>query len=219
MLKNYLKIAFRHLRKSKTYSFINITGLSAGLAVSILLLLWVNDELSFDRFNKHAASLYRLSPTFDNGEGSNVWETTPAPIALYAKKEVPEVEAACRMNEKWDITYFMYEGRKIVQWNNQQVDPSFFSMFSYPLIEGDPQHPFKDGQSIVISESVAKRIFGNEDPMGKVLTGDDKELCTVTGVMKDMPENSSIKFDVAFNFLQMEQDTLGRARGVCSCSS
>ena len=118
------------------------------------------------------------------------------------------MEAACRFNEKWDITYFLYKGRKIVQWNNQQVDPSFFSMFSYPLIEGDPQHPFKDAQSIVISESAAKRIFGNEDPMGKVLTGDDKELCTVTGVMKDMPENSSIKFDIAFNFLQLEHDTV-----------
>jgi putative ABC transport system permease protein len=126
---------------------------------------------------------------------------------LYARKEVPEVEAACRLNEKWDVTYFMYKGKKIVQWNNQQVDASFFSMFSYPLIEGDPQHPFKDAQSIVISESAAKRIFGDEDPMGKALVGDDKELCTVTGVMKDMPENSSIKFDVAFNFEQMERDT------------
>jgi putative ABC transport system permease protein len=208
MLKNYLKIVFRHLRRSKTYSFINITGLSAGLAVSILLLLWVNDELSYDRFNKNAASLYRLSPTFDNGGVTSVWDNTPAPIALYARKEVPEVEAACRFNEKWDITYFLYKGRKIVQWNNQQVDPSFFSMFSYPLIEGDPQHPFKDAQSIVISESTAKRIFGNEDPMGKVLAGDDKELCTVTGVMKDMPANSSIKFDIAFNFLQLEHDTV-----------
>src|SRR5580692_7123214 len=208
MLNNYFKIALRHLRKNKTYSFINITGLSAGLAVSILLLLWVNDELSYDRFNVHAANLYRLSPTFDNGGVTSVWDNTPAPIALYARKEVPEVEAACRLNEKWDITYFLYKGRKIVQWNNQQVDPSFFSMFSYPLIEGDPQHPFKDAQSIVISESTAKRIFGNEDPMGKVLAGDDKELCTVTGVMKEMPANSSIKFDIAFNFLQLEHDTV-----------
>lgn len=207
MLKNYLKVALRHLLKSKTYSFINITGLSAGLAVSMLLLLWVNDELSFDRFNKHAASLYRLSPTFNNGSGDNTWSTTPAPLAVYAKKEVPEVEAACRINEKWDVTYFIYKWRKIVQWNNKQVDGSFFSMFSYPLIEGDPQHPFKDAQSIVISESTAKRIFGDEDPMGKVLLGDDKELCTVTGVMKDMPENSSMKFDIAFSFEQMERDT------------
>jgi putative ABC transport system permease protein len=171
MLKNYLKIVFRHLLKSKTYSFINITGLSAGLAVSILLLLWVNDELSYDRFNEHAASLYRLSPTFDNGGVTTVWDNTPAPIGLYARKEIPEVEAACRFNEKWDITYFLYKGRKIIQWNNRQVDPAFFTMFSYPLIEGDPQHPFKDAQSIVISESAAKRIFGNEDPMDKVLAG------------------------------------------------
>src|SRR3982074_736660 len=99
MLKNYFKIAWRNLRKSKTYSFINITGLSAGLAVSILLLLWVNDELGYDRFNVHASNLYRLAPKFGDGGSSTIWDNTPAPIALYAQKEIPEGEDGVRGEE------------------------------------------------------------------------------------------------------------------------
>src|ERR1700733_14185567 len=125
MLKNYFKIAWRNLRKSKTYSFINITGLSAGLAVSILLLLWVNDELSYDQFNVHAANLYKLAPKF-GGEGNpTIFGSTPAPIAIYAKKEVPEVQDACRVTEDWTATVFKYNGKKFNEWHNCRVDPSF----------------------------------------------------------------------------------------------
>src|SRR5882724_2133240 len=113
MIRNYFKIALRNLRKSKTYSFINITGLSAGLAVSILLLLWVKDELSYDRFNVHAANLYRLAPKFGD---ATIWENTPAPTAVYAKKEVPEVEDACRMEENWRVSVFEYKDKKFNEW-------------------------------------------------------------------------------------------------------
>src|SRR5258708_1414965 len=152
MLKNYFKIALRNLRKSKMYSFINITGLSAGLAVSILLLLWVKDELSYDRFNVNAANLYKLSPKFGDESNAPVWSGTPAPIALYAKKEVSEVGDACRVTEDWTASVFEYKSKKITEWHNCQVDPSFFIMFTYPLIEGDPQHPFTDAHSVVLSE-------------------------------------------------------------------
>lgn len=208
MLSNYFKIALRNLRKSKTYSFINITGLAVSLAVSMLLLLWVNDELSYDRFNVHAANLYRLSPKFSD---ESIWDNTPAPIAVYAKKEIPEVQDACRITENWSTTVFEYKGKKITEWHNCQADASFFSMFTYPLIKGNPQHPFLDAHSIVLSETTAKTFFGDEDPMGKVLKGDDKKLYQVTGVMRDMPGNSSIKFNIVFNFQQLEQeyDTTG----------
>src|SRR5450631_3350388 len=211
MLKNYFKIALRNLRKSKTYSFINITGLSAGLAVSILLLLWVNDELGYDRFNVHAANLYRLSPKFGNESNPTIWDNTPAPIAVYAKKEIPEVEDACRVTEDWTASVFEYQGKKVTEWHNCRVDPSFFSMFTYPLIKGNPQQPFTDAHSVVLSETTAKRCFGDEDPMGKVLKADDKKIYQVTGVMKDMPENSSIQYNMVFNFQQLEQeyDTTG----------
>jgi len=185
------------------YSFINITGLAAGLAVSILLLLWVNDELSYDRFNENAANIYKLAPKFDD---QNIWNKTPAPVAVYAKKEVPEVADACRIADNWAASVFEYNGKKIREWHNCLADASFFTMFTYPLVKGDPQHPFADAHSIILSETTAKKIFGNEDPMGKVLKADDKKLYRVTGVMKDMPANSSIQYNIVFNFLQLEQE-------------
>jgi putative ABC transport system permease protein len=203
MLKNYFKIALRHLFKSRTYSFINITGLSAGLAVSILLFLWVNDELSYDRFNVNAARIYKLAIKLGD---NNVWGTTPAPAAMYAKKEVPEVEDACRITDNWGVSVFEYNGKKFTEWHNCLVDPSFFSMFSCPIIKGNTQHPFTDTYSIVLSETTAKIFFGEEDPMGKVLTGDDKKMYRVTGVMKDMPANSSIHYKIVFNFQQLEHE-------------
>jgi putative ABC transport system permease protein len=211
MLKNYFKIALRNLRKSATYSFINITGLAVGLAVSILLLLWVSDELSYDRFNAHADSLYRLSPKFGDGANPTIWESTPAPLAIYAKKELPEVENACRVTEDWAVSVFEYQGKKITEWHNCQVDSYFFSMFTYPLIKGSPQHPFTDAHSVVLSETTAKKFFGDEDPIGKTLKADDKKIYQVTGVMKDMPDNSSIQFNMVFNFQELEkdQDTTG----------
>jgi putative ABC transport system permease protein len=203
MLKNYFKIALRSLRKNTTYSFINITGLAVSLAVSILLLLWVNDELSYDRFNVNAASIYKLAPKLGD---NNVWGNTPAPAAVYAKKEVPEVQDACRIGENWAVSVFEYKGKKFTEWHNCYADPSFYSMFTYPLIKGNPQQPFTDAHSIVLSESTAKAFFGDEDPIGKALKGDDKKLYTVTGVMKDMPENSSIHYNIVFNFQQLEQE-------------
>lgn len=209
MLKNYFKTAWRSLRNNPMYSFINITGLAASLAVSILLLLWVTDELSYDRFNANAKNIYRLAPKFDE---QNIWSNTPAPIAVYAKKEVPEVQDACRITDNWGVYIFEYQGKKFTEWHNGFADASFFSMFTYPLIEGDPRHPFTDANSIVLSETTAKTFFGTEDAMGKVLKGDDKKLYRITGVMKDMPANSSIHYNIVFNFQQLEQeyDTTGQ---------
>jgi putative ABC transport system permease protein len=203
MYKNYFKTALRSLRNNKTYSLINITGLAISLAVSILLLLWVNDELSFDRFNVNATNIYKLAPKFDD---QNIWGSTPAPTAVYAKKDVPEVQDACRINAKWDVAFVEYKDKKISEWNNCEADASLFTMFTYPLIKGDPKHPFNDAYSVVLSETTAKKIFGNEDPMGKVFKGDDKKLYNVTGVMKDMPDNSSIKYDAVYNFEKLEKE-------------
>lgn len=208
MLNIYFKVALRNLLKSKTYSFINITGLAVSLAVSMLLLLWVNDELSYDRFNVNAANIYKLAPKFDD---KNIWNSTPAPISVYAKKEVPEVVDACRIADNPGVSVFQYNGKKFSESHNGLVDPSFFSIFTYPLVKGNVQHPFADAHSIILSETTAKIFFGDEDPIGKILNGDDKKLYTVTGVMKDMPPNSSIQYDIIFNFQQLEQeyDTTG----------
>lgn len=203
MFKNYFKTAWRSLLKGKGFSVINITGLAVSLAVSILLLLWVNDELSYDRFNVNAANIYKLVPKFDD---QNIWNKTPAPIAVYAKKEVPEVENACRIRDNGGVSIFEYNGKKFTESHNCLADASFFSMFTFPFIKGNPQHPFTDAHSIVLSQTTAKIFFGDEDPMGKVLEGDDKKLYLVTGIMKDMPPNSSIRYNIVFNFQQLEQE-------------
>jgi len=203
MFKNYFKTALRSLRNNSTYSFINITGLAVSLAVSILLLLWVKDELSYDRFNVNAERLYKLAPKFDD---QNIWNNTPAPTAVYAKNEVPEVEDACRIIDNWNVFIFEYKGKKFSEWHNGFVDASFFNIFTYPLIKGNPQKPFADAQSIVLSATTAKIFFGDEDPMGKVLVGDDKKNYRVSGVMKDMPANSTIHYNIIFNFQQLVQD-------------
>jgi putative ABC transport system permease protein len=204
MIRNYFKIAMRGLRHNVTYSFINIGGLAISLAVSILLLLWVRDELSFDRFNINADNIYKLAVKFD--DNGNIWGGTPAPSAIYAKKSVPEVADACRITENWSVSVFEYNGKKMREWHNCRVDSSFFTMFSFPLVEGDPKHPFADAHSIVLSETTAKTFFGHEPAFGKVLKADDKKLYTVTGVMKDMPENSSIRYNIVFNMQQLEQE-------------
>src|SRR6185312_9918448 len=203
MFKNYFKTAWRSLRSNTMYSFINITGLAAGLAVSILLLLWVRDELSYDRFNVNAENIYRLVPKFDD---QNIWSETPAPAAVYAKKDLPEVADACRIRDNNDVSIFEYNGKRITESHNCLADASLFSMFTFPFIDGNPQHPFTDAHSVVLSETTAKTFFGNEDPMGKVLKADDKKLYRVTGVMKDMPANSSIHYNIVFNFRQLEQE-------------
>jgi ABC-type antimicrobial peptide transport system permease subunit len=213
MFKNYFKTAWRSLRSNATYSFINITGLAAGLAVSILLLLWVTDELSYDRFNVNAANIYKLAAKFDD---QNIWDKTPAPTAVYAKKEVPGVADACRIRDNGDVSIFEYNGKQLSESHNCLADASLFSMFTFPLVEGDPQHPFTDAHSVVLSETTAKAFFGSEDPMGKVLKADDKKLYRVTGVMNDMPANSSIRYNIVFNFQQLEQeyDTTGHFKSL-----
>jgi putative ABC transport system permease protein len=213
MLKNYFKIAIRSLRKNKTYSFINIAGLAVSLAVCILLVLWVHDELSFDGFNKNKADLYKVAVRFDT---DNIWGSTPAPTAIVARKEVPEVEEACRVTEDWNVSIFEHDGKKFTEWHNCSADASFFEMFTYPLTEGNREHPFDDEYSVVLSETTAKAFFGKEDPIGQVLKGDDKKIYRVSGVMKDMPANSSIRYNIVFNFQRLEQqyDTSGHYKSL-----
>lgn len=203
MFRNYFKTAWRSLRNNKMYSFINITGLAASLAVSILLLLWVSDELSYDRFNVNAKDIYKLAAKFDE---QNIWNKTPAPIAVFAKKEVPEVENACRIKDNANVSMLAYKNKQFSVSNSCIADASLFDMFTFPFVEGNPQHPFTDAHSIVISQTTAKKFFGNEDAMGKVLEGDDEKVYRISGVMKDMPANSSIRYDMVFNFQQLEQE-------------
>jgi putative ABC transport system permease protein len=201
MIKNYFTTAWRNLFNNKFYSAINIIGLTVGLAVGLLILLWINDELSFDRFNTKAGQLYQVEAQIGTGSSKQIWNGVQGPVATYALKEVPGVQNAVRIVNNWDYSVFRYKDKLLGPGDNgnDYVDPSFFKIFDFKLIKGNINAPFPNDKSIIITESTAKRFFGDADPMGKTLLADNKDNYTVAGLMADPPENSSIKFDMLFS--------------------
>lgn len=197
MLQNYIKTAWRNLLKNRFYSVINITGLAIGLAVGIMILLWVKDELSYDRFHNNAAHIYKVNSHIGKGENAQVWAGAPAPVAVFAKQSIPEVKNAVRILYRGDQIAFTYNNTKFVESRSAFVDPSFFIIFDFKLIQGSKSTPFTDNNSVIITSSVAKKYFGNEDAMGKVLVS-GKDNFTVTGVIEDFPENSTINYNMLF---------------------
>ncbi len=204
MLNNYLRIGWRNLRRYKMYSSINIGGLAIGLAVGILILVWVQDELSYDRFHEKGDNLYKLSVSFISGADVQTWEGMPGPVAVHAVKEIPGVQKAVRTRDNWgDISTFTYNNNNFFDIKVGFVEPSFFTLFTFPLLKGDAQHPFQDNTSLVVTRSAALKYFGTTDVMGKVISGDGKNY-VVTGVMEDFPEQSSIRYEfmLPFSILQ-----------------
>lgn len=197
MFKNYFKTAWRSLLRNKFYSAINISGLAAGLATGIMLLLWVQNELSYDKFNKGYQSIYKLSSHFnDNGE-KQVWNGVPGPLAVFAKT-IPEVQAVVRTQNEFDQVLSNKDRTKIFDGNKVAVvDSGFFELFSFKLLEGNEKALFPNDNSVVLSQSTAQKLFGNEDAIGKTI-GFNKSNFTVTGVLEDFPENSSLRYDAIF---------------------
>lgn len=196
MLKNYLKIAFRSLLRHRNTAFINIFGLSIGIAACILILLFVRDELSYDRDNARASDIYRVVKDFVNDDGSRLPDaTTPPALAPAMQREFPEVEHVTRVYPGWGHKFLIsYGEKKFVEDRLFRVDSSFFDVFTFPFIEGDAHSAFQQLNSILITKSTAKKYFGSEDPMHKVLTTDFGDMM-VTGVLKDVPHNAHFHFD------------------------
>lgn len=196
MYKNYLKIAFRNLLKYKGYSFINIFGLALGMAACLLILLFVNNEVSFDGFHEKKTNIYRLDEvqTFDGMSPQKV-ALSMYPMGPNLLSDYPEVV---------DFTRYWTMGRTLIEHDNQQhyigeiarVDTSFLEMFDFNLVRGSVDEAFQDMFDIIISESIAERLFGNEDPIGKLLKlPNDNVSLKVTAVMADVPDNSHLQFD------------------------
>jgi putative ABC transport system permease protein len=196
MFRNYFKTAWRHLLKNKFYSAINITGLAIGLAVGIMILLWVQDEMSYDRSSPNAGQIYRINAHAGTGATTQVWGVSPGPLTVYSRQSIPEVMGAVRIQKRQPIL-FAPGSKGIMEGNTAFVDPAYFSFFGVRLLEGDTAHPFNGTNSIVLAASTAHKYFGSEDPLGKTLPI-DKEGFVVTGVMADFPGNSSTSYDVLF---------------------
>jgi predicted permease len=197
MFKSHLKIALRVIRRQKGYSVINITGLAIGIACCILILLWVRDELGYDGFHENGNRIYRIVSRGHSAGVSEYYAVTPLPLGPALQLEYPEVEMATRHNGM-QVRFRL--GSETQDENGTLVDPDFVRMFSFELLEGDPETCLGDPFSIVLTESLALKYFGNLNPVGQVLTTQAGTDFKVSGIMKDVPHNSHIRFDFLIPF-------------------
>jgi putative ABC transport system permease protein len=190
MFNNYWKIAIRNLIKYKTYSFIHIAGLTIGIACLVLIFKYVQYELSFDQFNKNADRIYRIAG-YD-------WAQTPVPLSTELRQFYPEIINTVQIR-KVDKVLLSCDREKFYEEGVIFSDPSIFDVFTFPLIYGNPQTVLNDPYSVVISQDAAKKYFGIENPVGKVFTYDEKYNFTISGIFKNIPDNSHINFDFVFS--------------------
>ena len=194
MLTNYFKIMWRGLMKNKFYSFINILGLTIGMASAILILLWIQNEMSHDRFYEKTDRIY-LANNRDKVNGKMLaWNNTPKPLGLAIKNDYPEVEDVVRLNE-YAANFLISTGEKHFSIHGEFADPGFLKMFSLPLLEGNPNTSLNNPNSIVLTQQLAIKLFGKEDAVGQTVRVDSSDYFTVTGVLKDLPSNSRFNFD------------------------
>ena len=204
MLKNYLKVAFRNLWKNKGFSFINIAGLAIGMASAILILLWMQNEISYDDFHAKKDRIYEVWNRATFSGALHCWNTTPKVLASAMQRDFPEVEHACRADWPKDRLFSVGDKRLMIRGN--AVDSIFLQVFSFPMIEGDMRTALNDGHSIVLTQKLAKSLFGDQDPMGKIIRIDDKDNYQVTGVLKDLPNNTRFDFQYLLPWAIMRRD-------------
>jgi putative ABC transport system permease protein len=198
MFRNYFKTAYRNLLKNKGFTAINILGLTLGIATCLLIVFYVLDELSYDRYHEKADRIYRVNNDVRFGGNEKTYASSPAPAALAMKRDFPEIEQAVRL---------MNAGRIGVKKNNQYIqedhavyaDSNLFSVFTLPMTEGDPARALIDPNSVVITEHAAWKYFNRTDVVGQVLLVDDGTPYRITGVIRDQPVESHFRFDFFFS--------------------
>lgn len=198
MIKNYVKIAIRNIVRHKGYSFINIAGLAIGMACCILILLWVQDELSYDRFHENSEDLYRVIQDIKFTDYNTTWTITQGPLGPSLKKDFPEIINAAQIT--WRGFRLSYDEKNFDE-EVGMADGSIFEMFTFPLLNGNPAQALSDPHSIVLTEEMAEKYFGNEDPIGKKIKANNEYDFVVTGVMKNTPRNSHLQFDFLIPFI------------------
>ncbi len=198
MIKNYIKIALRNIKRHKGYSLINIAGLAIGIACCILILLWVQDELSYDRFHENAGDIYRVIQDINFTDHSTTWSITQGPLGPSLKNDFPEIIKATRITGRG--LRLTYENKSFDE-GVGMADGSIFEMFTFPLVKGDPATALSDPLSIVLTEEMVEKYFGDEDPLGKTIRADNQWDFLVTGVLNNIPRNSHLQFDFLIPFI------------------
>jgi len=201
MIKNYFKIAWRNLMKYKFISFINLFGLAVGLTCCLLISTYVLNELSYDRYNKNAENIYRVTRTFKNAAGvvSLKLSAVAPPFGYYFPTEFPEIKQMTRLLNTGTVP-FKYGDKIIAEPNVYFADQNLFNVFTLKVLKGNPQTALKEPFSVMLTENIAKKYFGNEDPMNKVIRANNQFDLKVTGIFKGFPENSFMHPEVLVSF-------------------
>jgi ABC-type antimicrobial peptide transport system permease subunit len=210
MFKNYLKVVFRNLIRSKVYSFINIIGLAAGMCCSILILLWVQDELSCNKFHQELEQIYLVPQTqyYEGGREFKVFNS-PAPLGPALKAEYPEVLYSVRYGLNSQSEMLIQYGDKSFEERITPVDPEFFKMFTFPFASGNKDNPFPQIHSMILTKEAALKIFGNENPVGKTLRINAKYDFVITGVLENVPSNSDLDFNIVIPYEFLKEIGVG----------
>jgi putative ABC transport system permease protein len=195
MLKNFFKTTLRSLWKNKGYSFLNIFGLAIGIACAGLIFLWVEDELNWDQFNTKKDRLYLIQENQKYDTYVATFGSTPAPMARVMQQQIPGIANTCRI-AAWNNTKLITIGNKSMYAFPNYADASLFSMFTFPFVQGNAKTAFTQLYSMVVTESTAKKFFGDDrNVIGKIVRVDDKQDYVISGIIKDIPKNSTVQFE------------------------
>lgn len=206
MFRNYLKISIRNITKHRIYSAINILGLTAGLACCLFILLWVQDELSYDRFNKKMDNLYRVILEYPQGSQTTFVSYAAPAASEWLKNNIPEIVESARFRIVTNRPQILvkYGEKQYFEERFGFGDAELFDLFTFPFLVGDPKTALSNPNSIVLSEDMASKYFGQEDPIGKVLNVENQFDFIVTGIISNIPNNSHLQFDSLVPFANIE---------------
>jgi putative ABC transport system permease protein len=203
MIKNYFVIAWRNLLRKKSFSVINIAGLSIGMAAAVLILLWIQHELSFNRFYKNEEHIFQAGNRYKIDGQTNTWFNTPYPMAKAIQQEYPEVEHVSRYGFIPPLLFSI--GDKNITGRGFSVDSNFLQIFSFPIVKGNAATMLNSPGSVVITDKFGKQLFGDEDPIGKMVLIDNRDNFKVSGVLKDHPANTSFQFQYLIPWSYLRQ--------------
>src|ERR1700744_3314948 len=204
MIQNYCKAAIRNLRKNKGFSILNISGLAVGIACAAFILLWVEDELNYDRSFAHHDTIYRVMENQVHNGAIISMDATPGPLAAGLLADVPGIKKTARTTNNSQLTELFGLGDKTLNEQGNYADSGLFSILGLQFIHGAAAHAFDQVHSLVISESFSQKFFGSEEPVGRTLKVNNLEDYLVTGVFKDLAPNSTIQFQWLAPFANFE---------------
>ncbi|MGH7493757.1 MAG: ABC transporter permease [bacterium] len=205
MLKNYLKIAFRNLLKHKGYTLLNVAGLAIGMACCILILLYVQDELSYDRHHEKADRIYRVAADLKFGGYHHRLAVAPAPLAAALVRDYAEVVAAARFRDQGSSLVKKEGAQNFKEERVIFADNAVFEIFTLPFLSGDAKTALVEPDAVVITATTAKKYFGENSALGQALIFDNAATYKITGVIADMPANSHFHFDLILSLTALEE--------------